>query len=348
MNKLIKTNILLFIISISSVFSQNTCWTNSTGNIGDSTIFTCNSGTTLRTADTVFVRHALTIGAANNQVVNYSNYNFEVMSLENNSTLTPYGANNELTLPNLAIINVNTGSSIVQPNNQSQGTAINVPTNTSTICVWGTKCCVGNQSIVGPGKLIYSSPCNFTVPLPVKLISFEGIISNSSCLLTWESTLELNFKGYEVLKSIDGVNYQSIGMVESLNNSEQIKKYMFEDRQLLEGNNFYKLRMIDIDGSSSYSPIVPVNNDQKNLNNTVNIYPNPSNGELSLDFGSQFNIENATIKLIDMKGKLMYESSILEMNQPLSINIESLNMGVYTLQIIKDDTVLAVKRVIKY
>ncbi|MDP2176322.1 MAG: hypothetical protein Q8K70_10480 [Bacteroidota bacterium] len=91
-------------LSLNIKSQSNVCWTTQAGNIGNSAIFSCSSNTTLLNADTLIIKHSVTIGSSNNQVVNYASADFSIISLENNATLSPFGSNNILRLPPFAEI----------------------------------------------------------------------------------------------------------------------------------------------------------------------------------------------------------------------------------------------------
>lgn len=343
--KLLNYTFTLFLLTVfSNLSAQNACWTTSTGNIGNSSIFTCDAGVSVSTADTLYVRHAVTIGTANNQIINFSSYNLEIIELQNNASITPYGANNELTLPEDARILINSGSSIVQPGNQSQGTAINIPTATSTICVWGTKCCAGNQSIIGPAQLINTDPCNFTVPLPVTILHFDAKLNSGAVVLSWSVSDEKNFKHYEIMRSSDGINFYSIGILESSHADAPVKTYSFTDNNPYNGSGFYQLRTVDLDGSSSLGKIVHILNGN-NLSEVARIYPNPAGQLLTVDLSGSIINGAAQITILSMNGQeVILKNDLYAVNNRFGIQIDSLEPGLYLIQVSDENGLLAINR----
>lgn len=96
---------------------------------------------------------------------------------------------------------------------------------------------------------VISSP----IIVPLRLLSFTGTKSGSEALLTWTTADELNVKGFEVQRSADAVTYNTIGFVKAGQSD-----YSFTDRMPVKGNNFYRLRIVDIDGKTGLSKVAPL------------------------------------------------------------------------------------------
>ena len=89
------------------------------------------------------------------------------------------------------------------------------------------------------------------VPLPVDLEDFGGVASGSGVLLSWKVGIETGLSRYEVQRSTDGVGFATIGSV-------QPGGRQFYDGSAVVGSDFYRLRMVNVDGSFTYSKVVVV------------------------------------------------------------------------------------------
>lgn len=109
-------------------------------------------------------------------------------------------------------------------------------------------------------------------PLPIKLLSFDAILEIDYVLLKWSTISEQQNMGFEVQKSLDGETFYSIGFVNGQGYSKELHEYQFEDRDILT-SAYYRLRQVDYEGKSTYSPIrfLPVNG--KSV--SIIIAPNP-------------------------------------------------------------------------
>ncbi|MCO6495494.1 MAG: BspA family leucine-rich repeat surface protein [Bacteroidetes bacterium] len=164
------------------------------------------------------------------------------------------------------------------------------------------------------------------VPLPVELIDFQATpdFSNTRVELTWQTAQEVNNSHFEVLRNSDGINWESIGIVQGKGTIYSMSYY-----QLVDSNpkklNYYRLRQVDYDGKSELSPIrfveFPIN-----LYQPFTIYPNPTTGLTKIEgkVGEEYKITDVQGRLV-MQGKL--EKRILE------IDLSGLVSGIYFINI---------------
>jgi hypothetical protein len=151
-------------------------------------------------------------------------------------------------------------------------------------------------------------------PLPVKLISFNARKqSNNDVLIEWKTADELNVDHYEIEVSRSNSDYQSnhfekIGSVKSLGNSAVQQNYNFTDVENNKtGIRYYRLKIVDIDGSFRYSEIRPVIFDN---DITWQVYPSPSSGIFHFVF-RQNRGEMVNINVYNMKGQIVQQSKII-------------------------------------
>lgn len=183
---------------------------------------------------------------------------------------------------------------------------------------------------------------NFSV-LPIQLINFNGQLNNNIAQLNWKTNNAINFKQFEIERSNDGKNFSRI---ETVAFDNLISDYHAHDNiSLLPFQQiFYRLKLVDTDGKSSYSKVIVFN-----LSTASNflVYPNPARTELFVSFNSNKN-EFLGIKVIDASGKLISENQkeIQKGNNIFPINISKLKAGNYVLQIISKEQTRTSKFVI--
>lgn len=99
--------------------------------------------------------------------------------------------------------------------------------------------------------------------LPTTLAHFNVKKTEAGeAILSWKVTDISTPERFEVTRSSDGINFTTIGTVSGV---EHKLDYSFTDRELLTGNNHYRLRMLDKDGSVTYSIVVIVVNGVKGV-----------------------------------------------------------------------------------
>ncbi|MBE9462162.1 DUF4347 domain-containing protein [Dyadobacter subterraneus] len=106
-------------------------------------------------------------------------------------------------------------------------------------------------------------------PLPVTLISFTAKTSTEGNMLEWETAQEKGFDRFSIERTLDlTAGFTSIGNVNG-----GLNRYRFTDISAGRGHSYYRLKMIDLDGSAAYSRIVQVYRPYGENEHTI--FPNP-------------------------------------------------------------------------
>ncbi len=131
----------------------------------------------------------------------------------------------------------------------------------------------------------------FDALLPIELTSFEGFtVDQNRIKLVWTTASENNNEFFEVQKSNNLLQWQNIGKLPGSGNSSSVKQYCFIDKLPFSGLNYYRIRQVDFDGTDSFSSIINLNIDSKN----INIFPNPVRNYLNINLapGTPYYISN--------------------------------------------------------
>jgi hypothetical protein len=162
--------------------------------------------------------------------------------------------------------------------------------------------------------------------LPVVLSSFTASLVNNTVQLKWTTAEEKNSSHYEIERSNDAVNFSKIGTVTSLN-SLTGSTYNFTDVNPLSGKNYYRLRMVDIDGQFEYSEVKLINRDVTAA--TFRVYPNPVKSSLTVQLVKAK--AGANIQIVDMKGQRISLIPVPEQSTLMNISVSGLIPGQYQL-----------------
>lgn len=170
--------------------------------------------------------------------------------------------------------------------------------------------------------------------LPVELSAFSGKSMDKGNKLIWTTASEDNASHYEIQRRNFDVNrWESLGEVQAFGNSNVTVDYEFMD-ETPKTSNFYRLKMIDLDGQFEYSNIIIIERKESNIQNAT-IYPNPTNGNIVVE---QISTNATTLSLIiyNVQGQMVYVQNNLEIEAGVSkipLDIEDLNSGVYMLHL---------------
>jgi|AntRauTorckE5430_2_1112549.scaffolds.fasta_scaffold06948_1 beta-glucanase (GH16 family) len=100
--------------------------------------------------------------------------------------------------------------------------------------------------------------------LPVALSHFSAKAEGRKTNLQWKTATETNSDYFQIEKLVDGSRFTSIGQVKSAGNSTSTQSYEMWDNAPATGINYYRLKQVDIDGTSSYSNTLTVSFDSDN------------------------------------------------------------------------------------
>ncbi len=116
--------------------------------------------------------------------------------------------------------------------------------------------------------------------LPLSLVSFIGLRNNGISQLKWETANENQVAYFELERSADGNVYSAVKRLTARNGQSQ--RYHYDDPVSFSGLMRYRLKMVDIDGTVTYSKIVLLK-DQETA--AVSLYPNPAHNKVWLESG---------------------------------------------------------------
>ena len=113
-----------------------------------------------------------------------------------------------------------------------------------------------------------------TIILPVKMVDFKAYPQGDKVMTEWKSLVEINVDHYEVERSVDGIRFGKLYSMPAKNNGNPVQ-YSWPDANPEMGNNFYRIKAVDRDGSVTYTNVinVPFGNQNKP---GFTIYPNPA------------------------------------------------------------------------
>ena len=214
------------------------------------------------------------------------------------------------------------------------------------------------------GTVVTSNPTGGTTPLqisvtdaplnggscfnvvPVKLEYINGYKANNVNILNWRLSCLSTSIVMEIERSADTRNFRAIGSI-AATQARCAEPFNFTDASPLKGRNFYRLKITDIDGRVSYSPVVLVSSGNGGLE-FVGLYPSVVKNETSLSISS----DRATVTelvITDMSGRILTKSkhNIPSGSSFINIDCTKLTAGVYNLTAISEDAVNTTIRFVK-
>lgn len=203
------------------------------------------------------------------------------------------------------------------------------------------------QAVFGPftfGSITGDSP------LPIRLLDFQAKqLEDTQTYLTWQTASEENSSHFEVERSTDAINFETIADLEAQGFSASLQNYSSIDTRPQEGINYYRLKMVDQDNTFEYSEIVAVNFENIERLEVSKIYPNPFTTTINLELSLLSN-QKYQVVLRNLQGKIVWSKEVTnKISGKQTIKLENLNHlpnATYLLEIIQNNEKI-IKRVVK-
>ncbi len=187
----------------------------------------------------------------------------------------------------------------------------------------------------------FTKSLGFT-PLPIEFLDLSAWWSGDDGQLKWTVANERNNSHFDVLRSIDGANFESIGVVESLGDYAQERDYAFSDIDAINLHSdriYYKIVQYDLDGSKSSSDIALLTKNNAFEAENMKLYPNPNNGVFTIS--GNVHADVLVLRIYNSLGQLVYSEDLNVSNNKLdaSVILDDISSGVYILTLSDKDSV---------
>jgi GEVED domain/Secretion system C-terminal sorting domain len=154
--------------------------------------------------------------------------------------------------------------------------------------------------------------------LPTKLLRFEGKYTEGSHQLTWQTESEVNAAYFDVERSLNGQYFDKIATVKAFGKANT---YALEDKKVTQNTVYYRLKMVDNNGSFEYSKIIALHAGKHN--NVLYIFPNPVTEFLTIE-----TTDEGDRQVVNLLGQTVLRSKATQ-----QIDVSTLPSGTYFLKV---------------
>jgi hypothetical protein len=217
---------------------------------------------------------------------------------------------------------------VIDPESSASGSYL----VTYSIAASGTSCLASTDTTT---VVINGGACP---PLPVTLVRFTAVREGSAVsLLSWTTVAETNSDHFEIQRSSTGKSWKKIGKIASSGESRAKLDYSFKDNAPVDGDNLYRLKMVDKDGSFAYSRIVSLSFET----GSESIYPNPASDKLEIRSRDWSKVNR--VEIYDQNGRKVYQSP----SKPSrTVDVKSYSPGVYVVWITRMNGTLSSYKIV--
>ena len=186
---------------------------------------------------------------------------------------------------------------------------------------------VGGVEYTGTTSSIATS-----VPLPLELLDFTAKEQNKVAFLTWKTANEVHLSHFDIERSADAKTWTKINQVKAAHTEGYVSN---DEKAFLQSNTaFYRLKMVDTDGSFSYSPIRQVAIDKKT--SVLKLFPTPTSDVLNIQLEGNYTPDvsgqvEGVLSLYDSLGRKLQSAKWT--NTILPIDVSNLAVGTYFIEI---------------
>jgi hypothetical protein len=187
--------------------------------------------------------------------------------------------------------------------------------------------------VYGPSTLTTTVGVMSGVTLPIVLSGFSATAgSDGTVELNWETKIEQNSNRFEIERSANGSDWHTVGTVQAHGNSSTAISYSYVDASPLQGTDYYRLRLIDLDGSSVYSDVKVI---ETAVVSHISFFPNPARDFVNVALGGT-GTGTATVRLINQAGAVLQEKKA-QAGTTVTFSLQQYTTGFYILSVVSAD-----------
>ena len=233
-------------------------------------------------------------------------------------------------------LQLNSSSSIIVYNNAS----IEATIDYLQYIVIGSTYVFYEGTVSGP---VIGSVSGFNTfnPLPVKFVGFTVTKKNNDALVQWSTAQEMNANMYEVERSFDGNNWNTIAYVSAIGNSTTTSNYSFTDKNISSKITYYRIKEVDVDGKTSFTTVQSIKADINAKVSDIKIAA--IQNKVLLQFPMQVK-GNLVVRFISMSGQVADQQYIA--NPVGQVVLNSKVSGNYIISVSNGQDINTAKQVI--
>lgn len=170
-----------------------------------------------------------------------------------------------------------------------------------------------------------------TMAMPIKLLYFTAELKDEAVLLNWATEKEESFDHFEIERASSNLKFITITEVPGAGyNTETLQRYSWVDSNPFAGQNYYRLKAVDLDGSFEYFKIATAS---ASGNRKFVVYPNPTN-ENFVNYTLNFDSGHGNIIVMDNMGNMLQRTTVSSIDG--KVDFGTLTPGLYFVQYVSE------------
>jgi len=180
-------------------------------------------------------------------------------------------------------------------------------------------------------------------PLAIQVGYFNASKGNAVNTLNWSAACNSSQATFEIERSADGKNFTTINAI-TASQARCALPFTYDDANPLAGVNFYRIKIIDVNGKTNYTSTVKVGAQQKDMM-LVGVLPNPVSNTAQLNITTSKK-DKVELAIVSLEGKVVYSNTVQVQSGSsiVSIDVSNLAKGAYLIRgVFSDGDASAVK-----
>ena len=159
--------------------------------------------------------------------------------------------------------------------------------------------------------------------LPIQILFFSCARKDATILLSWKTGSETNIEYFLVQKSSSGMNFSDIAKIYTTRNHNS---YSYTDQHSLNGNNYYRLKLVEKDGAYTISNI-----ESCNFESSIKVFPNPAKDAISIQGLNA--VTGSLLLLLNSQGNIV--NKVFSASENYTWDISKFPSGIYYITVIE-------------
>jgi hypothetical protein len=175
-------------------------------------------------------------------------------------------------------------------------------------------------------------------------LTFTGSIKQDESQLNWTLSDNKDLAGIDVEYSIDGVSFRRIGVVAPGSSTN----YNYIHRNLNIGSNYYRLKLRDKNGASTYSKVILLTYKKAAITVIKALKSNPVE-RIAIVPVLSASVQIIRWKLVDLQGRVIRSGmqNLLQGENLVNAELPNIPNGFYHLYLVTEDGVRAALKMLK-
>jgi len=153
-------------------------------------------------------------------------------------------------------------------------------------------------------------------------------------LIKWETASEINSDYFDIQRSNDGKSWAKLGTVAASGDKTTESRYSFIDQNPSNGENLYRLKMVDRDSTFAYSRIRALE-----FGDELIFFPNPVKDQLRVQ-----GLKKGRIRMTSVDGRTVFQSNY---STDVTIDLSKHPSGIYVVNVFEESGNVVTTKIVK-